>query len=380
MISLAIKNIKNSFKAYRNIYGLLIVSQIVAILILLFVYGIVANSSIKIKEKETRFKFMSANFAEPVSVDKIKEFLPEIFAEFKSEMTAAYVTMGMVEIVNKSDNVDKVKVSLISTMDFEKGKYIMPQEGFAIDRIRKGRYMSAIEMTDGSDVALAFGENNSELFKCTTGDKVELYGKEYEIIGILDDVNGVYQIAIPLNSCTEDMKAESIYIEFEEFPTVSDYYWFHYKIDNDIGGDASYSDLELVEFDDIISYKTVIIIAVVVGGIAAFDTILIYSYLIKKRKKQMAIFSIEGATRTQQLMICAIETILITGITTTVGVVLFESVIKNILLETYEVNMTIYTVKIYSYLLLSYFLMITIGTSIMLAFSIRKKALDIRRA
>ena len=51
MIALAFKNIKNSFKAYRSIYSLLLISQIVAIMILLLVYGIITSYNIKIEEK-----------------------------------------------------------------------------------------------------------------------------------------------------------------------------------------------------------------------------------------------------------------------------------------------------------------------------------------
>ena len=91
MIALAFKNIKNSFKAYRSIYSLLLISQIVAIMILLLIYGIITSYNIKIEEKQALYRFMSVNFKTPVSAYEIKELLPDMLSEMEDRFDYCYV-------------------------------------------------------------------------------------------------------------------------------------------------------------------------------------------------------------------------------------------------------------------------------------------------
>ena len=369
MISLAIKNIKNSFKAYRNIYILLIVSQIATVLILLFVYGVVANSSIKIKEKEIRIKNISIYFDETVPATEVEALLSEVIPGFESQMERCFVDM----------NVPGFELELMAAFYYDDGKYYFPEKGFPETRLAAGRYMTWREMTDGNNIAIAYGKKEGDYPKYSLGDKCIIAGQEYEIVGILDDLKGISRVNIPLSACTDDMQVHTVVIEYIQFPTVNDYNYISFKLFERFGSGVRMSDLELVEFDDIISYRSIILLALVIGSIAAFDTILVYNYLIKKRKKQLAIFSIEGANRMNQILICAIEVGMITVSSIFLGVFAFELLIKKALLEAYEITMSIYTIKIYLYLLLSYFCVIILGTSMMIIMSTRKKALDVRR-
>lgn len=370
MIKLAIKNIKTSFLAYRNIYALLLFTQFMAVLILLLIYGIISSSSIRIKEKQQSFRQMYAFFDEDVPATEVKEILPEIFNGLESEISSCVVFMDSPEF----------ELTITSPMVYDDGKYYMPKYEFEPERIADGRYISGTEMTEGTNVCIVYGEIIDEGEEILAGDNINISGTKYEVVGVLDGTRNITRVSISINACTEIMEVSSIILIFDEFPSHKDYKWFNYVLRENFGFNPQLNDLELVDLEDIISFNSIILISVIVGAIAAFDTILVYNYLLKKRKRQMAILSIEGATKQQQRIICFIEVLIITLLTTILGVTVFELFIKNAVIEAYGISVSIYTVKAYMVLLFSYVGTIFLGTGTMITISTRKRTLEMRRS
>lgn len=371
MIKLAIQNIRNSFIGYRNIYVLLIVSQLMGILLLLFIYGVITNYNIKIEEKNVRDKSIYVTFEETVPASELKKLLPGMLSHMEERLTYCFLNI-------RNSEMD-LEVTCIE--DFYNGEFYICQEYFPDERLAEGRYPTSMELTEGASVAFAYGErsNHPDAEKCSIGDRYVVCGKEYEIVGVVDGSYNIHRITIPINSCTEDMKVSRLSFDYKKFPTVKDHELIVDTMRMNFGGNAVVSELDLVELDSIISYNSVIVLAFMIGGIAAFDTILVYRYILKKRQRQMAIFSIEGATRLQRIMICVIEIILITVITTVIGWLIFEFGCKQLLIKAYKPSMEMYTLKSYLCLMLSYSGIIVLGTSVLIAIGTGKKVLDIRR-
>ena len=210
------------------------------------------------------------------------------------------------------------------------------------------------------------------------GDTCDLFGEKYEIVGVIE--GGIHpRVTIPLNSCTEDMKTRWVSVTFYEFQTMSDYNIFKDTITRYYGSNATFNDFEPVELDDFISYNSVIVLSLAIGVIAALDTILVYNFLMKKRRKQMAVFGIEGATRIQQIGIWEIEILIITILTTLAGVAIFKIGIEDGLLNVYKIRMSIFNIKVYATMLGAYIGCILVGSGLIVAINIRKKVLDMRR-
>lgn len=371
MIKFAIQNIRNSFIGYRNIYVLLIVSQLMGILLLLFIYGVITNYNIKIEEKNVRDKSIYVTFEETVPASELKELLPEMLSKMEERLKYCFFYIR---------NPEK-DLEITCLESFSNGKFHIFQEDFPNERLAEGRYPTSIELNEGDSVAFVYGERSGAVNEedYSVGDKYNIHGKDYEIIGAVDGIYNISRITIPINSCTEDMRVSILSFNYKKFPTVKDHELIVDTMRNNFGGNAVVSELNLVELDGIISYNSIIVLAFMIGGIAAFDTILVYRYILKKRQRQMAIFSIEGATRLQRIMICAIEIILITVITTVIGWLIFEFGCKQLLIKAYKPSMEMYTLKSYLCLILSYSGIIVLGTTILIAIGTGKKVLDIRR-
>lgn len=140
-----------------------------------------------------------------------------------------------------------------------------------------------------------------------------------------------------------------------------------------------FSEFEPMNVDEIIAYNSIIALALTIGVVATLDTILVYNYIIKKRKKQMAIFWINGANRMHQTFINELEVVLITIFTAVVGVAIFRLFIENILMEVYEIGISIFSAKVYGLMLLAYVGCVVIGSFVMTVINIGNKSFEMRR-
>lgn len=370
MFDIVIKNIKKSFKAYGSIYSLLIVSQFLAVLILFFVYGIVTGYEMKKNEIVTNASYVTAIFIEPVSVLSVKEVYSEILPQMEERMDYAFLNV----LNNESD------IEITCIMEYSNKKFCMPIDEFGSDRLIDGRYPNEIEMNDGSKIGFGYlnSQGSSTNYQFKVGESVDLYGEKYEIIGVIEAVTKS-RVTIPICSCTEDMKTAHAMVAFEGFILKDDYDLFKEIMLEHYGSNVVINDFEPVDITDIIAYDSMIILAVVIGLIAMLDTILVYNYVMKKRKKQMAIIGLEGATRIQQVLICETEIFLITILVTACGVVIFRFLLENIIMDVYDIRMPIFNMKIYAGLLLIYIGCIICGSLGLIICNTRKSLLEIRR-
>lgn len=370
MLQLALKNIKKSFGAYRNIYVLFLVAQLISVIVLLFSYGTVTSYELKKEEQTAKGSHVYARFIEPVSVISVREIIPDLVEPMNERVAFTFV-----EIVSPHEELE-----ITCIMEYHNGRYSIPVDFFPENRLYEGRYIDRVEMNDGSKVA--YGYLDYESFKNGTvfsvGDKYTLYDEEYEIVGIIDGA-GTPRLTIPINSVTEDMKTSLISVEFNRLTTISDYDSFTEVLNENFSGNVEISDFGIVNFDNIIEYDSIIMLAVIIGVISTLNTILIYNYIMKKRKKQMAIYRIEGAGRMQQIAICEIEVILVTVITSIVGVLFFICGIDELIIDAYNISIPVYSAKIYLMMLGIYVGCIILGSGILVTVNTRGSILGMRR-
>ncbi|MGN0374372.1 MAG: FtsX-like permease family protein [Butyrivibrio sp.] len=364
MFGLVFRNIRNSFKAYRNIYVLMLVSQCVAVVMLLFVYGITVSYDIAKEEERTRYQDLEATFETGVSTQGLVKVLPEILDEMEERLCLVYAT----------GKIPDKEISLTFHEEYHEGQFSQAEITFTEERLLDGRYLTTEEMNDGSKVAVA--HNAGEV-----GDTILIGDTEFELVGKLgvffhpDDVD----IFIPLSSAPEEMVATCVCPMFKKFPTLSDYNHFKAVLEREYGSNVEVKEFEPVEVDDIIAYDSIIILAAAIGVVTALDTMLLYGYLMKKRKRQMAIFGITGAKRGQQILINELEITVITLLAAVLGVVIFRAAIEGIFTKVYEVGMPIFSIKAYGIMLGIYGASILGGTLIITLINSGQKVLDMRR-
>ena len=361
-MGLVLRNIKNSFMAYRSIYAQLIVTQLVAVIILLFVYGIVVSYDIAKEEEKMEKLYFDARFTERVSTAELREILPEVLD----------VVEDRVDFLYMGGNFEGNEARISFHEEYHGGKFRLSETVFSQGSLSDGRLMTESEMNDGSRVLIGYNVGN-------VGDTYIVAGEEFEVIGVLRETPSNVTLHIPLSSANEEFTTGFVSLFFDKLPTKSDYDTFVTVLKRHYGDNVQFNDFEPMNIDDIIAYDSIIVLALAIGVVAALDTILVYNYLMKKRKKQMAIFGIEGATRLQQILINEAEVAIITVITSLTGVVLFRLAVEQVIMEVYEIGISIFSIKVYGLMLLAFIGCILFGTFVMTVINTRKKALDMRR-
>lgn len=363
-MGLVLRNIKNSFRSYRSIYFLLIITQLIAIIILFFVYGIVVSYDLAKKEKQIDQLQIDASFVERVPTAELAEILPEILNDVSGRLDFIYLT-GWYE---------ETETGISFHEEYHDGKFSLSKTVFYAGKLSDGRYMTEEEMNNGSKVMI--GCNVGEI-----GDTYNIGGEDYKIIGLVKGgptINSK-KVHIPLQSCNDKIKTRNIALMFNQLPTQSDYDVFVSVLEKYYGNNVEFSDFEPLNVDDIIAYNSVIVIALAIGVVAALDTVLVYNYIMKKRKKQIAIYGIEGATRMHQILINEMEVVIITVMTAVIGVIIFRLAIEKTLMQVYEIGISIFSVKVYGIMLLAYLGCILMGTVVLTLINTRKKSLEMRR-
>ena len=92
IITLVLKNIKNSFQSFRKIYLLLIVSQFISVISIFFVYGVYTSYSVKMQVVDIDSYRIGTFFDESCDIGTLKECLPGIMEQIGSKLDYFFVS------------------------------------------------------------------------------------------------------------------------------------------------------------------------------------------------------------------------------------------------------------------------------------------------
>ena len=219
------------------------------------------------------------------------------------------------------------------------------------------------------------------------GDMIIIGDEEFEIIGIpvvpatedMADATGWAYIEMSLNSCPDNIRALRVSMYFNKLPTYAEYKMFKDGLEAAFGNNVEVSDFKVKDEEELIAINSIIVISVIIGINAALNTSLIYGYIMKKRKRQMVVFGINGASKIQKILINELEIVLVSVVTTVIGFVFFKLVIENKMMNIYGNSVPVYNMKVYSILMGVFILTIVIFTLVITLYNSKKNLIDARR-
>lgn len=360
ILKLILKSIKNSFRNFRKIYLLLIVSQFISIISIFFVYGIFTSYSAKMQELDIDSYQIGTQF-DGGNIGTLRECLPEIMDQIGRKLDYIWV----------SATSDGFLISMHS--EYHSGKYtpadLVLENGEAI----AGRTLTYEDAVNENKVIYS---DNAEH---KPGDSLNIAGTEFEIIG----VNGIYNrsdtISMPFNSCPDDVDLHLVYFNFEQLPTQKDYDCIKNTFKNVFGDDVHIDEFQLQDQEAIISYRTTIIISIAIGLVSALNTCLLYGYIISQRQKQMAIYGIVGASKGLRLMMNELEIMLVDIVVVIMGFVMFRFGLEDVIATVYESSVELYSMKAYLLMMAMYVACILVFTMVLLTIMNRDKLTDMVR-
>lgn len=310
------KNLRNFLRSHPLIFISISAAQIVAIIILMFSYGIYINSKQEINASNYEGQKYSVEFnvsenANPENAAKLKKVLPEILDCYSGLIESCSVESvipcedadGNYDYSSREDNI-----YFRTFFTFEDGRYknleIIPE------KYLEGRKLSDDDENGNQPVCVV---TRSVAEK--TGDKVRIGDVDYEVVGVENfGADGEYEtyeyikmveyfkyekaLLVPFRQIPENATLMNVEILFDRVITVSEY-----KYINGIFGDAFGSDIlslpagHRVDYDEEKVFQSMIFIVLILGCLAAHSMVGVYGYILKKREKQTGIFLVCGARK-----------------------------------------------------------------------------------
>lgn len=349
-MGLILRNIYNSFKGYRRIYIILIISQLVSVILLMLAYGVFGSFNLSQQEYTINQRSLYAQFNKHQTTEQIKPTLMKMLEEFDGRMNY-FVIFGT------KDEESGMQLSVYD--EYENGQFSYSKYISKNIPLINGRYPTKYEYNSGAKLVVTTD-------KYKIGSTIEVLGTEYEIIGnVVSNGANDNRVYVSFNALPSEYKFQWINIVFKSFPTVEDYVFFRLEFESVFGNEVWVEDFEPIDNEEIISMKTMMIICVIIGSISALDTALLYKYIMDKRKKQMAIMGIVGAKRVHRIFINEGEIFVVTLVTTFLGFIIFKFVFEGLVHKVYENIYNIYAPKVYLIMIGLYVAIVMIITLIL---------------
>lgn len=362
MISLAFKNFKNSFARNKSIYTLLIVSQLVGIMIIFFVYGIYTGYNASLQEIDIDSKMLTANFDSEVdsTLDELRTIMDELYKPF--EKYVDYTFLGIAD----NDGM------LTTYYEYRDGKYHIASSLLKNRNLdENSRYFDDSEYVRGDKVVIGSSKE--------VGEYITINGEEFVVVGKQADENLNRVIEVPVTAAPGDTYLYVLIINFDRLPRQAEYNHFKDTLESAFGDRVDVQEFNVKDMEQLISIKSIITISVIIGVLVALDTVLIYSYIISKRRKDMATFAIVGAKGRQRFIINQIEIMTLSFVVALIGYIMFRFGIQKFVVEFCDIGVEIYNGKVYAIMMLGYIVSVFVITYIATFINTRKNILRMLR-
>lgn len=349
VIKLSLRNIRNTFKNFKKIFCLLVISQLIAVILIYFAYGIYCNYNESLQEVTIDSYTIMANFSEEESSEfgELKECFNDTLLEVEDRLNFFYILAS-----------DEDKMINIHN-EYHDGKFFISKEVAKNVIISEGYYLSDEDVSNGKNVIAAHSLGNVD-------DEVEIAGIKYKIVGIIEqDDTETKCLDIPYAATPDSVRLRCIILNFKKLPRQSDYVAFKDSLESKFGDKVQVDEFKLKDVEEITSIHSIMIFAIAISVITGVDTCLLFGYIISRRKKQSAVLELVGGKRINIFTICELEVMIISLLDTIIGFIFYKICIEERLQNMYGNAMGVYSRERYLIISVIYLLSILLITSIM---------------
>ena len=372
-----LKNIKGLIKKEPFIFAIMAVCVFVSAWIMCFSYGLYQNYNVIKAEEELPEELQGINpeIAEGKILTKrdVVKYLEAISPETLNAMDFVHCTTNYEEIPSDTGGYASLRFS-VRDGKYQSAQYITDlwtDSGMIIS----GRLISDDEEEMGSNVAMVVnglnGWDHAALSVKTGNDTIRLFGKEYKVIGV---VNTWGHPIIPFLSLPDEHRIRSISFYYDAGITSKQYE--ELKAAAEIAIPEKLVFAESLPFPDKESYylyNNIMLISTIIAVLTAINFGALYSFVVNRRKKQLAIFKICGCKSGRAVRIYFGECLLIGIPAFLLGIGSFIPVMKGILADIFPYMEDSYSLGIYGAIFGIYLVILTV-IMVILLFRLVKKS------
>lgn len=389
-----LKNLKQFSTKSTMIFVLFVVCEITAVLIILFSYGTFnhfqAEKDIESKKiDQQQFSISFGNIVDTIKDesgntlyyngdgvitveqfrqvlnmldDNVKSKLPGFAFDVKNTDTGCLKYLKSDESVivegedEQSDFLPYIKFRLEYNKDLN--DYSLYNEYLNNFSMSKGRFFTYKEYASDKNLIVLPIEGKEELL----GETIDFLGKKYTVIGFSGDVD----FQVPFKTVGGDNIIKYISILDDNVIMIQDYYKLREAFVSVMGDQVLFPPVNAVDFSEIKFFNSIIYISVALAVVSAINLAILFRYVLNSRRKQLAIFLINGCTRNKLRRMYIIEILMISVTVFLVFSCVYHFVILPKLSFFFDYIRDVYNFKTYIYMFVIYLISIYIFLNIVI--------------
>ncbi len=376
-----IQNIRTLIKNEKFIFAVMLICVFVSAWVMTFSYGMYHNYSEMLNKASDRGCDVHPKIADGKSLTRgdLVRYLAEVSPKTLNAMKSVFVQSGF----DYTDRYGNEEYKPIFSRFVIRDNSVIPSPYVVQiwndeNILVSGRYISDAEETNGEKVALINEKSNVEYSpELLKDDKtVMIDGEEYTIIGTHNSSGFI----VPLLSIPENMElTNNMILSFERPVTRKQHDELVRVAERVLPGTFVFPEQEFVDEESIYIYNNMIVVSILIAALTIINFAFLYSFILQKRAKTLAIMRICGCTRGGAWRICMGECCLICIPVFLVGMLTYIPFMHGVLSGLFEFIEQAYSFAVYAFQFAIYVVMLFVIMGIMLSRHIRLELAEGRK-
>lgn len=338
MYRYALKNIKWMYCRHRPFFLLMLFLMALSSGAVAFFYGLHGNYQNRLFAMQTSYSRLPLELNGEVSKGELEVCLKAFSPELQEKLMA---------VIAETDAAEGIRLQVHFQM--QDGQYKACQV-FRENLLRNGMadiYFTNEEEEAGEPVTIA-GNGLALQYSLEAGKEMSLNGKKYRIIGKQNWLE--YGVFVPFASLEdkEILAADTgIQLHFLTPLKVQEYQQIREILGGTLGGRIRIPELNVVDENEFRLYRTVLLTMGVVTLLAVMNFMILYQYILMKRRTMQEIFFLCGLTRWKQVLLYLEECVLLCVFSSAAGILLFILLGEPLMYRFFPYIDGVYSMKIY---------------------------------
>lgn len=390
-----LKNLKVTLKKSPGIFGLYVLCNVVAVLVILFSHGVYQNYTVKnTKEKKEvyqgndsitfgnvvevyQYKTSTSYFADgTTTVGEFKKVLDLLSVDTKKGFTGFFIRYEIEPHYDLNPSENPYFVGRLNYDEqFDKyGIYSTLVKNIGMSR---GRYITNEEEIYGKNVIVlpdysSEGIDNASL----VGEKIEFLGKEYEVIGVCSSGS---EFHAPFMSLPDDVEIKRVSFLNDKTITTQTFREIKKAFTEVYGDYVNFPEMETIDEDNQTFYASIIMMSVILSALAGITLAILFRYIVYTRRKTLAVLRLNGCTRFRARIMYLIECLGISSILYLVSALCYDKFILPELTRFFPSILDVYSSFTYLYIYLVFIGVLFVIVNVMISFQIDKQPVNMFR-
>ncbi len=375
-----IQNIRTLIKNEKFIFAVMLICVFISAWVMTFSYGMYHNYSEMLNKASDRGCDVNPKIADGKSLTRgdLVRYLTEVSPKTLNAMNSVFVQSGF----DYTDRYGNEMFGPIISRFVIRDNSVIPSPYIAQiwndnNILVSGRYISDAEETNGEKVALIPEKTNKDSPGLLKDDRtVMIGGEEYTIIG----THNSFGFIVPLLSIPENMELRNnLSLSFERPVTRKQHDELVRVADRVLPGTFVFPEQEFVDEESVYIYNNMIVVSILIAALTIINFAFLYSFILQKRAKTLAIMRICGCTRGGAWRICMGECCLICIPVFLVGMLTYIPFMHGVLSDLFEFIEQAYSFAVYAFQFVIYVVMLFVIMGIMLSRQIRLELAEGRK-